>query len=71
MGGCGDTKLSDEANSMKWKILHSCIHLGGFPKQISIEGTQRNGVKNRIAMQIEFQKKDTIRTKGIAVGFYI
>lgn len=25
MGGCGATKLSDEANSMKWKILHSCI----------------------------------------------
>jgi hypothetical protein len=27
-------KLSDEANAMKWKILHSCIHLGGLSKEI-------------------------------------
>ena len=41
LGGCGDTKLSDEANSMKWKILHSCIHLGGLSKQISNELIER------------------------------
>jgi hypothetical protein len=35
MGGCGDIKPSDEANSMKWKILHSCIHLGGLSKDTS------------------------------------
>ncbi len=41
MGGCGDIKLSDETNSMKWKILHSCIHLGGLSQQISNQLIQR------------------------------
>jgi hypothetical protein len=41
MGGCGDTKLNDEENSMKWKILHSCIHLGGLSQQVSNQLIQR------------------------------
>lgn len=41
LGGCGDTKLSDEANSMNWKILHSCIHLGGLSQITSSALLQR------------------------------
>jgi hypothetical protein len=35
MGGCGEAKLSDEANAMKWKILQNGIHLGGLSKDVS------------------------------------
>ena len=34
-GGCGETKLSDEVNAMKWKILHSNMHLGGISATVS------------------------------------
>ncbi len=35
MGGCGEKKISDEANAMKWKILLSSIYLGGIAKDVS------------------------------------
>ncbi len=36
MGGCcGEVKLRYEANAMKWKILQSCIHLGGLSEDVS------------------------------------
>lgn len=31
----GEVKLRYEANAMKWKILQSCIHLGGLSQDVS------------------------------------
>jgi hypothetical protein len=47
MGGCGENKLSDEANSMKWKIIQSNIHLGGLAKETGEALIQRQGLEKR------------------------
>ena len=41
VGGCGEIKFSDEVNSMKWKILHSNMHLGGISASVSNTLIQR------------------------------
>jgi hypothetical protein len=35
MGECGGNKLSDKANSIKWKILQINIYQGRLPKETS------------------------------------
>lgn len=45
---------SDESNSMKWKILHCCIHLGGLSQQTS----------NQLIIQRALRRRSTGQARG-------